>query len=177
MAEESRLIVVDEWSGKYMINEVYRDPAKKLVQKFPEIKHVPVEAILFIDNVDGNGKNRDKVKFAEIRKVPDKWQDLVKQMTNRTFCYMVEFYKKNLEDMTWSQVLLVLYRELRKIDTDGELKAYAIEEWPEVFYSLGTDWQDKHRLITNLIEANGDWDNMRQPRLFEPTESSLRRVK
>lgn len=177
MPEESRLVVIDEWSGKYMINEVYRDPAKKLVKSFQDLQYVPVEAILFVDNIDGNGKNKDKVKFAEIRKIPEKWQDLIKQMTGRTFCYMLEFYKKNMEDMTWSQVLMVLYRELRKIGPDGEFRAYAIEEWPEVFYSIGEDWHGKNRIITNILEAGGEWENMRQPRLFEPVESTIRRVK
>lgn len=177
MPEASRLVVVDEWSGKYQINEVYRDPAMKLVKQFRDLQYVPVEAILFVDNIDGSGKNKDKVKYAEIRKIPEKWQDLIKQMTGRTFCYMLEFYKKNMEDMTWSQVLMVLYRELRKIGPDGDFRAYAIEEWPEIFYSVGYDWHGKNRIITNILEAGGEWENMRQPRLFEPVDSTIRRVK
>lgn len=66
--------------------------------------------------------------------------------------------------------MMVLYRELRKIGADGDFKAYAIEEWPEIFYSIGDDWHGKNRIISNLLDARGDWDLMRQPRLFEPGE-------
>lgn len=177
MSEARRLVILDEWSGKFMINnEIYTPLAHKLAQKTQDLKHVPIPSILFIENLDGNGKDRNKVKYAQISKLPEKWQDILKQTTGQNFCYLVEIFKKNIENMTWAQVVLVIYRELRKIDTDGELRTYDIEEFGEIAYNLGTDWDGKNRIIPNLLEVDGNWELMRQPRLFED-EMGIRRVK
>ncbi|WP_378955411.1 putative metallopeptidase [Pelosinus sp. sgz500959] len=177
MGEARRLVILDEWSGKFMINnEIYTPLAHKLAQKSQDLKHIPVPAILFIENLEGSGKDRNKLKYAQISKLPEKWQDILKQTTGRNFCYLVEVFKKNIENMTWAQVVLVIYRELRKIDTDGELKAYDIEEFGEIAYNVGTDWDSKNRLVPNLLEVDGNWDLMRQPRLFED-DMTIRRVK
>jgi hypothetical protein len=175
--ESGRLVVINEWAGKYMVNnEQYTKLAAELAKKFQDIKHVPVPSILFIENQDGSGKDRNKVKYANISKIPEKWQDILKQVTGRVFCYMVEIFKKNIEELTWSQVVLIIYRELRKIDTDGELKTYDIEEFSEIAYNLGTDWSGKNRIIPNLLDVNGDWSLMKQPRLFEE-DGTIRRIK
>ena len=50
--EARRLVVLDEWSGKYMINnEHYAPLAYALTKKFEELRYVPVPSILFIENV------------------------------------------------------------------------------------------------------------------------------
>ena len=67
-------------------------------------------------------------------------------------------------------LLKTLNRELRKINRDGDIIAYDIEEFTEIAYNVGTDWDEKNRVIPNLIEAKGNWERMKQPRLFEPEE-------
>ncbi len=170
MSDQSRLVIVEEWSGKFQVNEYYREIAESLVKKYDELRHIAVPSILFVDNTSGSGKNKDKVKYAQIGTIPEKWQDILKQTTNRSFYYMLEVFRKNLEELTFNQVVLILYRELRKIGKDGDLKTYQIEEWGDVLHTVGHDWDGKNRLIPNLLEANGNWELMRQPRLFEPLE-------
>lgn len=174
--EARRLVILDEWSGKFMINNDYYAPlAHALAKKFDALKHIPVPSILFVENTAGNGKDRNKFKYANISKLPEKWQDILKQVTGRNFCYMIEIYKKNLEDLTHSQVVLIIYRELRKLGKDGEIQAYDIEEFSEIAYSVGTDWDGKNRIIPNLFDIES-WEGMKQPRLFEE-ELGIRRIK
>lgn len=158
-------------------NETYQKIAFDLRKKYDELKYCPVESILFLENTESAAKNKNKLKYAEISKIPNKWQDILKQVTNRYFGYIIEIFKPNVEEFTWSQMVLIIYRELRKINAEGELNAYQIEEWGEVVYSVGYDWDGKNRIIPNLLDADGNWDAMKQPRLFEDDLPGIRRVK
>lgn len=42
MTEQKNIIAVDEFGGKYFINEFYRPIAEALQEKFKELKYVPV---------------------------------------------------------------------------------------------------------------------------------------
>lgn len=165
--ETSRLVVVNEWNGKYTVNESYRPAAERLCKKFSELKYVPVPAILFVDNNDGSGKDRNKTKLAQISKISDKWQDLIKQFTDRAFMFMIEFFKKNLEDLSHAQIMIELYRQLRYIDRDGDLRHPDVMEFNEVLYNLDPQWNEKHRFIANILEDGVTFQNIRQPRLFD----------
>ena len=49
--EKSRLVILDEWHGKYKItNEMYQSIANELVKSYEHLKYVPVASILFIEN-------------------------------------------------------------------------------------------------------------------------------
>jgi hypothetical protein len=111
MSEDDRIIAVDEWNGKYVINEAYRPIAVALVDKFQELRHIPVKSILFIDNTKGIGKSQDRVKNAQIGKIPDKWQEIIYQISKRTFIYFMEFFKKNTMDMSPEQIVALIYHE------------------------------------------------------------------
>lgn len=170
-AEESKLIVLKEWSGKFLIvQDMYESVAKELVKNYKEIRHVLPKSILFIENTEGKAKDKGRPKFAQINKLPQKWGDIIKQISGRNFDYIIEIQKENISNFTWEQVVMMIYRELRKIDLYGNIQGYDIEEFSEIAYNLGTDWKDTNRLIPNLIEAKGCWERMKQPRLFEPEE-------
>lgn len=170
-SDRSRLIVIPEWSGQFMIvNDLYESVAKELAASFKELVHVHPKSILFVDNIEGKAKNKGKKQYAQIRAMPKKMTEIIYQLSGRYFNYILELQKENMEDFTWEQVVMAIYRELRKIDADGKIGGYDIEEFAEVAYHVGTDWDAKQRLIPNLIEAKGQWERMKQPRLFEPEE-------
>ncbi|CCO08252.1 putative metallopeptidase [Desulforamulus hydrothermalis] len=178
-SDNSRIVVVDEWNGKYVINDAYRPIAEALVCKFEELKHVPVKAILFIDNTEGTGKSMNKIKYAQIGKVPEKWQEIIYQVTGRTFQYFMEIFKRNIREMSREQIIALVYHELRHIDYDGGLKHHDIEDWSEMVYGLGLNWSSTKTVIPDLLAEGIDWSNineMGQQKLFKDNRT-LRVIK
>jgi RecA-family ATPase len=175
---EQDIVVVDEFYGKYKINEFYRDPAEKLVRKFDQLKHIPVVSILFVENLDGKGKSKNKVKLAEIRKIPERWYDLIYQMTGRKFEYMIEFYRENIERKTPEQILIALYHELRHIGPSGDLIHHDHEDFSEIAGAIGFDWSADNRFFASILAEGVNWDTLDlQTRLFGEENTNLRRVK
>lgn len=168
------VVVVDEWSGKYVINDEYRPLANNLIRKYETLKHIPVGSILFLENTDSKGKNKNKVKYAQINKMPDKWQQIIKQLTGRYFGYYMEIYKRNTEKMSREQVIAAIYHELRHIGRDGEIIHHDIEDWADMYYHLGHDWATTKRVIPNLLDEGVNWDSIMVPRLFyEPWQKQV----
>ena len=165
--DASRVVVVKEWSGKYQINEFYRPIAKKLVEKFPELIHVQPKGILFLDNTQGKKEHRGKKVLAQISMFPEKWNQIIYQLTGRAYLYMIEFFKENLQEASREQIIAVVYHELKHIGKDGELVAHDIEDWDVMYHKLGHDWTAKNRDIPDLLGYGVDWDNILQPSLFQ----------
>lgn len=160
--DNSRIVVVDEWNGKYVINEAYRPIAEALTNKFRELRHIPVKSILFVDNEDGSGKSMDRIKNAQIGKVPDKWQEIIYQVSGRTFQYFMEFFKKNIRNMSREQIIALVYHELRHIGFDGDIKHHDIEDWSEMIHGLGLNWSSTKTIIPDLLAEGIDWSNINE---------------
>ena len=92
MAKVNHLVVVEEFGGKYVINDFYRPIASGLIKKFPELSHLAVESFLFIDNISDTGKSRNVMRKANTNKIPPKWGDAIYQLTNKRFDYYIEFF-------------------------------------------------------------------------------------
>ena len=161
-----RIVVVKEWAGKYQINEFYRPIAQGLAAKFTELRHVQPKGILFVDNTQGKKEHRGKKVLAQISMFPEKWYQIIYQLTGRAYLYMIEFFKENLQEATREQIIAVVYHELKHIGKDGELVAHDIEDWDVMYHKLGHDWMAKNRDIPDLLEEGVDWDNLLQPNLF-----------
>lgn len=169
--DQSRLVVVREWSGQYRIaNDLYEPIARELVEHYKELVNAHPKSILFVENTTGKAKVKGKKVYARISAMPAKITDIIYQMSGRYFSYLLELQKENMLELSWEQVVMAIYRELRKIDAEGKISGYNIEEFSEVLYHLGPDWDAKNRVIPNLMEAKGEWARMKQPRLFEPDE-------
>jgi len=164
--DPARIIVIDDWYGKYVINESYRPIAEALVKKYEELRHIQVKSVLFIDNTKGTGKTLNRRKYAQIGKIPERWQDLVYQMTGRVFMYFVEMFKRNIEHMSREQVVALIYHELRHIIPDGNMRHHDIEEWDNILTGLGTGWAAPNVSIPDLLEKDIGWNSIVSPRLF-----------
>lgn len=169
--DTSRLVVLPEWGGKYVINEAYRPIAEKLVEKYTELRFKLVDEILFVDNTEDKGKQKDKFKKAQVGKIPEKYQEIIKQLTGRGFSYIMEFYKRNIEMMSREQIIALVYHELRHIGADGDLILHDIEDWANMHYKLGPDWSSTMRAIPDLLKDGVDWDSITGPNLFDNPES------
>ena len=175
--ENTKLIQVKEFTGKYFINEAYRPVATALVKKYKEISHVVVNNILFIEDTEGTKKKQGRTIFAQIGLIPEKWDDVIYQLTGKRFGYMMEIYKINIAMMSREQVYALIYHELRHIDTDGSIKGHDIEDWTNMIEKLGVDWGSTRAGIPNLLGANVDWESITGPATLFPAETTLRVVK
>lgn len=184
MGEIRQLLVVDEYSGEYFINESYRPVADKLKQKFDELKYVPVNNILFVDRQETKQKHGSKLIYAQISKIPTRWEEIIYQLTGRQFAYMIEVFKTNIYHMSRAQVVALLYHEMRHIQLvpgkngpEIKLVGHDIEDWSQMIEKLGVDWGSEHNTIPDLLDDRiTDWDAIEGPlTLFE--EANLRVVK
>lgn len=94
------------------------------------------------------------------------------------FEYYIEFFKRNIADLSREQIIAVVYHELRHIGPDGEIVLHDIEDWANMHYKLGPRWATTKAAIPDLLAEGVDWDSIRGPqlRLFED-ERVLRVVK
>ena len=100
MENANRLIQVDEFNGKYFINESYRPIAKSLVDKFDEIGHVMVNGILFIEDRVSIKKKNGNLIYAQVGQVPEKWDDVIYQITGKHFNHIMEIFRNNISMMS-----------------------------------------------------------------------------
>ena len=177
MANSESIIQVDSFTGKYFINEVYRPVAEALVKKYKEIGHVVINNILFVEDTEGTKKKNGKTVYAQIGLIPEKWDDIIYQMTGKRFGYMMEIFKINIAMMSREQVYALIYHELRHIDTDGSIKGHDIEDWTNMIEKLGADWGSTRGSIPNILEEGIDWESITGPATLFPTEVTLKVVK
>jgi len=174
---ETKLIQVESFSGKYFIKESYRPIAQALVKKFDEISHVVVNNILFVEDQVSTKKKAGKTIFAQISKVPEKWDDIIYQITGRHFDYMMEIYKFNIINMSREQIYALIYHELRHIGTDGKMVDHEINDWINMVEKLGMNWNTTRAPIPDLLDEGIDWDSITGPATLFPAETTLRVVK
>lgn len=80
------ILAIPGWEGTYVVNEDYRPIAEALVKKYEEIAHIPVDAILFIENTKSKAMYRGRAKYAQIGKIPARWQEVLYQLAGNNIC-------------------------------------------------------------------------------------------
>ena len=177
MENTNELIQVESFTGKYFINESYRPIAQALVKKYEELKHIAVESILFIEDIESAKKSNGQIIFAQIGTIPEKWSDIVYQTSGQPFDYLMEIYKFNIMQMSREQIIALIYHELRHIGRDGKIKNHDIEDWTNMVEKLGVDWNVTQGSIPNLLDEDVDWESITGPATLFPTEVTLKVVK
>ena len=174
---QKNIIAVKEFDGKFRINESYRPIAAALIKKYPELKHIAVESILFVEDTESTKKNKSQIVFAQISAIPEKWSDIVYQATGQPFDYLLEIYKFNIMQMSREQIIALVYHELRHIATDGSIKGHEIEDWTNMVEKLGLDWANTKGSIPDLLAEGIDWESIEGPANLFPAATTLRVVK
>lgn len=164
---------------KYKINEIWRSVAEALCDKYPELGHIDVDQIIFLDNIKSKGKSRGRRIYAQTGLVSERWQEIVYQMTGQAFSFFIEFFKENTRHLSREQMIVLLYHELRHIDEEGKIIAHHIEEWSEVLEGLGPGWAFPGKAIPDLLGDDVDWNALtgRNKRLLDEPGRTLRIVK
>ena len=177
MENSANLIQVNAFDGKYLINESYRPIARALIEKYPELRHILVNSILFVEDTVSTKKKNGKVVFAQIGPIPEKWNDILFQMTGRSFDFMLEVFKVNTSVMSREQIIALIYHELRHIDLDGKIIGHDIEDWLNMVEKLGIRWGSTRANIPDILEDGVDWDSITGPPSLFPNEFKLSVVK
>ncbi|KLU66324.1 hypothetical protein DEAC_c17230 [Desulfosporosinus acididurans] len=184
MDANTKLIAVEEFNGKFKINEDYRPIAEALHAKFKELEYVPVKNILFIENMEDKRKKNNSVVYAQISKMPPKFEEIIYQVTGKYFEYMLEIFKENTYAMSREQIVALIYHELRHIQLvqkkDGpeiDIVAHEVEEWINMVEKLGLNWQGTMSQIPNLLADGVNWETIEGPMNLFPAETSLKLVK
>lgn len=177
MENTNKLIQVEEFDGKYFINEAYRPIALALVRKYKELNHIIVGEILFVEDTESTKKKNGQIVFAQIGLIPEKWDDIVYQLTGKRFGYLMEIYKINIAMMSREQIFALIYHELRHIGIGGKMVDHEINDWINMVEKLGLDWNSTQRSIPNLLDEDVDWESIEGPANLFPAETTIRLVK
>lgn len=130
-------------------NFIYRPIAKKLVEKFPELKHIKPMGILFIEDMEWEMPDSVKPKrhwMARILKA-NKHLDF---MTG--YDYVLETRNYFIDRMSREQLVALIYHELRHIDKYGDLVSHDVEDWDNLVATLGRDWATTQAQIIDILE-------------------------
>ncbi|MDA8228746.1 MAG: putative metallopeptidase [Desulfitobacterium hafniense] len=184
MDAQKGIIAVEEFNGKHKINENYRPIAESLKAKFRELEYVPVKNILFIENTEDKRKKNNSTVYAQISKIPPKFEEIIYQVTGKYFEYMLEIFKENTYAMSREQIVALIYHELRHIQLvqkkDGseiDIVGHDVEDWLNMVEKLGLNWQGTMSQIPDLLGDGVNWESIEGPMNLFPAETSLKLVK
>lgn len=182
--DTQNIIAVDEFNGKYKINENYRPIAEALHAKYEELMYVSVKNILFIENTEDKRKKNNSIVYAQISKMPGKWEDIIYQITKKHFEYMLEIFKENTASMSRPQIIALIYHELKHIQLvksdQGpkiDIVNHDVEDWFNMVEKLGVNWAITKGHIPNLLDKDVNWESIEGPANLFPAETSLKLVK
>ena len=148
-------IVNGKYDHKHWIkNYEYAPLAQKLVDKFPELEHIKVNRILFIE---------DHVSFENKATVGGEWSVQVKKAPKELtklwgYWYVFTIRQHVYEQKSPEQRVAIFYHELRHVGTMGELLAHDIEDFNDMISTLGRNWQDDTgEILWDILDENFEW--------------------
>jgi hypothetical protein len=129
--------------------DIYGQVAAQLVDKFPELNHINPNRILFLEDTEFKEKdsthrnNRWKAKISKASKQLEVMFGYEYVLTTRTY------YVEPLDN---AKITALIYHQLRRVDSDGKLQRYDIEDWENMVATLGADWGTKMANIADILD-------------------------
>jgi hypothetical protein len=155
MSEEHRA------RGEYdyeIVNSKIKPIAEALIRKFDELSHLNPDSILFIRAHKGGSKKT--VTLARTSRISEKWRDLLEQIGAASYTHTVEFMDKATVCLDENQMVALVYRELRQIAPEGEIRNPDIHEWWQILMGLGRRWFYPDESCPNLLDDEVDWKKL-----------------
>lgn len=140
-------------------NKKIKPIAEKLVHKYTELRHINPDKILFIVNRKSRGSKKHIV-LAKTSKVSPKWAEILYQLGACSFTHMIEFYEKTTSMMDESQMIALVYRELRRIGPEGQILTPDVHDWWPVLIGLGRKWFYPDNSCPNLLDEGVNWKKL-----------------
>lgn len=142
-----------------IVNKKIRPIAERLIKKYSELNHIDPSRILFVVNHKSTGSKK-QMTLAKTSKIPPKWIEILYQLGSCSYFYIIEFYAKTTAAMDESQIVALVYRELRRIGSEGDLLSPDVAEWYQVLIGLGRKWFYPDVTCPNLLDDNVDWKKL-----------------
>ncbi len=165
MQEEEKIYNVEkETSGGAefdyeIVNKRIRPLAEQLIEKFDELKHIDPAKILFVLNHKTAG-SKNHIVLAHTTRIPVKWTELMYQLAGVSYFYKMEFYAKTTAALDESQMIALLYSELRRIGHEGKMLIPDVHDWWQVVIGLGRKWFYPNETCANLLDEGVDWKKL-----------------
>jgi hypothetical protein len=182
--ENNDIISIQDFAGKFVINENYRPIAEALKNKFQELEVVQVNSIIFIDNTETKKKINNSIVYAQVGKIPEKYKDIIYQFTGKYFSFMIEVFKENTVEMSREQMIALIYHELRHIQlvrkknsAEITIVSHEVNDWLNMIEKLGVNWNNPKSDIPNLLDNNINWDSITGPMNLFQDNPPLRLIK
>lgn len=138
-------------------NDRLKPIADALIAKYDELSHIRVQYIVFVINHTSRDK---KVRLAKTSRIPVKWTELLFQLGAVSYLYTMEFYAKTTATMDESQIVALVYRELRKIGREGDILTYDVQDWWQILMGLGRKWFYPDQTCPNLLDDSISWEKL-----------------
>jgi hypothetical protein len=142
-------------------NKRMKPLAEALIKKFDELHHIDPDKILFVVNHRSAG-SRKRVVLAHTTRISPKWTELMFQLSNnkKSYFYMIEFYARTTAAMDESQMIALLYSELRRIGPEGEMLIPDVHDWWQLIMGLGRKWFYPDVTCPNLLDDGVNWKKL-----------------
>lgn len=134
--------------------------AEQLVKKFTELRHIDIDKILFVVNHKSAGGDKKHVILAHTSKISPKWTEVLYQLGACSYFYMIEFYAKTTASLDESQMVALLYSQLRRIDGEGKIRTPDVHDWWQIIAGLGRKWFYPNETCPNLLDEGVDWKKL-----------------
>lgn len=136
-----------KWGEKHWVkNYMYEPIVKKLTEKFKELKFIISSEILFLENTEWKPGSAKYDWIAQTRKANP-------QLTELTgYKWIIETRKYFIDNMSREQLIILIYHELRHIDTsDDGLKKHDIEDWNNIVATFGKNWDKTKAQLQDIL--------------------------
>lgn len=147
-----------EFDYEIVNNKIY-PIAEQLIRKYDELHHIAPDKILFVVNRKSGG-GKKQITLAKTSKISPKWTEILYQLGACPYFYIIEFYAKTTSAMDESQLVALVYRELRRIGPEGDLLAPDVADWYQLLMGLGRKWFYPDASCPNLLDDNVDWKRL-----------------
>ena len=140
-------------------NNRIRPIAVALIAKYDELRHIDPDKILFVVNHKSSGSKKQMV-LARTSRISPKWTEILYQLGACSYFYTIEFYAKTTAAMDESQIVALVYRELRRIGPEGEILIPDVHDWWQILMGLGRKWFYPDSTCPNLLDEDVDWKKL-----------------
>ncbi|HEY3314359.1 MAG TPA: putative metallopeptidase [Bacillota bacterium] len=157
----------------YQPADLYAGYAKALVRKMPELRHVPIGSIVFVENVAKAAKPTRRRRLSSVFKAPKKklvkyaacrkLSPLIHYLTGKS--YVIEVFQDACQNFSREKMAILMYHELKHIAEDGKLAKHDIEEWGLVTRAIGADWTITQRILPDILASDFSWAKYRAPQV------------
>lgn len=130
--------------NKYYKTEIYDDILEDLLRREPELDYINdygVSVGVVASKI--KKKNRDKIVFADCRKVPDIYSLFI------PYDFLITVYEPNCTEMTEDQARTLLFHELLHIgvsEANGKVLTYTrphdLEDFKVIIQRYGVNWSE-----------------------------------